>query len=83
MMGYVMLFNLNIWTPPTLQATSLLLVHRSGLHKYIRPLVRPSTRAPMTIRSQEPRKFYGVGASVQTIRLILRRSYLLPSAFTL
>jgi hypothetical protein len=35
----------NIWTPPTLQAAFLLLDHRIGLHKYIRPLVRPSTRA--------------------------------------
>ena len=38
---------------------------------------------PDDIRSQEPRKFYGVGAAVQTIRLILRRSDLLPSASTL
>jgi len=33
---------------------------RIGLHKYIRPLMRPSTRAQMTIRSREPHKFYGV-----------------------
>jgi hypothetical protein len=32
----------------------------SDCDKYIRPLMRPSTRAQMTIRSREPHKFYGV-----------------------
>ena len=54
------LFRLNIWTPPALQATSLPLDSGSDCDKYIRPLMRPSTRAQMTIRSREPHKFYGV-----------------------
>ncbi len=66
--------------PPALQAAFSLLDSGSDCDKYIRPLMRPSTRAQMTIRSREPHKFYGVSATVQAIRLILRRSYLLPSA---
>ena len=51
---------INIWTPPALQAASSLLESGSDCNQYIRPLMRPSTRAQMTICSREPHKFYRV-----------------------
>jgi hypothetical protein len=40
--------SLHIWTPPALQAASSLLDSGSDCRQYIRPLMRPSTRALMT-----------------------------------
>jgi hypothetical protein len=45
-------------------------------------IMRPSTRALMTIRSQEPHKSIGVTATVSGIRFFLRRSDLFPSTTT-
>ena len=67
---------------PCVASASLLVDSGSECGRYIRPLMPPSRRALMTIRSQEPHDTPGVGATGPLFRFILRRSDLFPSAYT-